>query len=383
MSKSLIKEVINRINKAAGASIAFSPEEHPEKITCKYIPTNVQMINDAIGGGIPTKNITVISGTQGSGKTAFLASAMKYAVDVLGYIGVYINAEPGWPKTTFENVGIDLDGEHKDKIVVIQPDQYGEQIVDGIFAALKARNKDQDNLENPPLFIAYDSINAFMPKKQVDRQEDAKKGLTSDGMTERARALTTFLETLAGQNMLDGDNLLVIVAQERTTGFGGPVVTTDISGGQAVKFMPKLVLKLMGKILKRKEEINGMDVYVPYASEVSWGLIKNTASGLPISAGKYIYTYPNKLKVEPGGIDDTQALIEWLTDTKRLFKESRTFRINLNGEIINLDVTKKDEIKMGILAQDGLMARLKEFWANSSLEVQEALLEETALPTEE
>ena len=55
------KEIVGRISKS---------ESMQEKLKAKFIPTPSMNLNEAIGGGWPVGNISIVCGEEDSGKTA-------------------------------------------------------------------------------------------------------------------------------------------------------------------------------------------------------------------------------------------------------------------------------------------------------------------------
>jgi recombination protein RecA len=152
------------------------------------IPTlNYVMSGKPFTGGIPLNGkITVMYGTEGSGKTSYanqlIAQAQKRDFEVL-----YIDSETTVTQDRIEQFGID---KNKDGFIYVVPDNM-EQVFEMIEDACKEKIKDQDNI---PLLIVWDTIAATGTKDEIERTSyDKEIGSQSSVLTRNLRRIRPLL----------------------------------------------------------------------------------------------------------------------------------------------------------------------------------------------
>lgn len=295
--------------------LAFIASDREDLLVTKFIPTNVPEINEALGGGFPKNGITALTGVANSGKTALALSAAAEVQKSGGYT-VYVNAEPPFPKDLAKMLGIDVE-----KLIILDPKDYGEQLIDSIHEIL-FDNETRTSRGVVDLIIV-DSINGLVPKSVVDKIEE--KGSESIDIGVRARMLTKFLEHIQGRGMLRSGVALIIIAQMRVdiNSYGAPA---KMSGGKAMEYMPKIVLKLTKKDIVTKE--SGKNVKVGHT--VNFSVEKNSISGFPVQ-GEYNIVYGI-------GVDDSAKVLEDAVEAGHVKKEGRSsFIIDLGDETITIE----------------------------------------------
>lgn len=314
MSDKNIDSVIDRINQRFrkeskdSQPLIFRASEHPELLEPDFIETNIPELNEALGGGIPRKAVTVFSGDSGAGKTA-LALSCAASVQKKGGLVLYVNAEPPFPLALANLLGIDFD-----KLILIETKDYGEQIVDAIYDVLYDPET-RTSKETVDLIIV-DSINNLVPKRQVDRMEE--KGSSSPDVGSRAMLLNSFTTSLAGRGMLRSGSAVILIAQLRVdiNAYGAP---SKPSGGKAVEFNPKVHVRLFPKQIKIDNKIVGQ--------QVTFRVEKNSISGHKGIEGEYSIQYGV-------GVDDSNYLIKRAIEEGLIVKKGRsTYVINLEPVI--------------------------------------------------
>lgn len=291
MAKS-IQDIVKNLNaqRAKGSSedqpLVFVASDRPDLLGVEYTPCNVPELNEALGGGFASKAIYRLSGTEGVGKTA-LALSVGAEYQKKGKWVIYVMGEPPFPQQTADEVGLDMG-----MTIILNPLDYGEQLVDAVYAFLY--DPDTRSANGEVGLVIWDSINTIVPKSAINRQED--KGSEAAGMAERPRLLADFLGKILGRGMLRGGTTIILIAQ-LSTALGEYGTPTKASGGNAVKFDSKVLINLRKKLLP-KTKIDDYQVYSGH--DVIFEIEKNNIDGKP-GGGKYTYI--------PGvGIDDSLSL---------------------------------------------------------------------------
>jgi recombination protein RecA len=351
---SSLEKIVASINTRFGKTskdnqpLAYIASERPDLLETQFLRCNVPQLNKALGGGFAKKSIHLISGDPGSGKTT-LCLSLCLASQKEGKIAVYVNAEPPFPVKYAEQLGLDLS-----KLLILDPKDFGEQIVDAIYELLY--DPDGRLAREDVGVIVIDSINGLVPKSSIERSED--KGSEAPGMAERARLITQFLERIQGRGMLRGGATLLLVAQERTDigSYGAPTI---ISGGKAAKYMPKTITRLGRKAIRQSDVVVG--------HTVKFNISKNGISGIP-NQGEYNILYGT-------GVDDSADLWERGVANGFIIKEGRsTYVFNLPSGQVRVD--KIAEAQQALLQSEAMKQELREVL---DPEVHEKRIEENKL----
>jgi RecA/RadA recombinase len=327
----IVNERVEKNNKNEKDPIAFLASERPDLLEIQHVPTNVPPINEAMRGGLATQCIHVFYGSEGVGKTAIAATAMANHQN-RGGVSVYVCSETPIPVKTLIECGVNME-----ELVIMRPLDYGEQLIDAIKDLLWDKSK---NTVTPISFcITFDSINAIVAKSKILAQQE--EGSEKATMTTRARLLTDFLEEVPSRNMLRNDSLLIIISQLRTR-LAGPYAILDMSGIQAVRFMPKTVTYLKkGKDLL--EKIAGQDQ--PIGHIVDFQIKKNNIDGRP-TRGTYSVLYEVPELNQKAGVDDATAIAEAAMEYGFVVKDGRKAFIVTTPEMsepLRVPFSKKNE----------------------------------------
>jgi len=362
----IFEKVIREVNKELledkkrTRPLVFMAGSDMSSLEGEHIPCNVAAINRDLAGGFKSGNLHLITGNPGSGKTALLSTVMQEGKK-RGYIPIYVNLEPGLPESTWLNINVD-----KGDFNIIAGNT-SEEITEAVIKLLTAlRDQSEERV-----IIAFDSINAFTPSNMLKRQDT--KGHDSAGMAERARAVSMFLERIAGTNLLASQSMIFIVSQKRVdiNSYGAP---EKISGGKAVVYMPKTIVDLKGKRVMVKKKIQGAEVNFPVALEVTYLIEKNTAGGRKDENGKVVgnvptagqYTYTYSVDGQPGRIDDTLVLFEFAKASGVLMKIKSKFCFKFGDfDITETEITKKEDALKYLGENEVIANKLRELLQNS------------------
>jgi len=221
-------------------------------------------IDNAIGiGGYPVERIIEIYGPESSAKTTLALHAIA-EVQKLGGVGAFIDIEHALDVKYAENLGVSIND-----LLISQPD-YGEQAMDISVDLLRIQKKNPTK----PLLIVVDSVDALVPKREIDgdfdtetkkkavaaaKKEAKKQGIEAvveevskgAGMGMRARLMSEFCRRITG-NILNSNATFIFVNQIRMkigVMFGNPETT---SGGNALKFYASCRLDIRNLGLEKR-----------------------------------------------------------------------------------------------------------------------------------
>lgn len=183
--------------------------------------TEIEALDNIIGGGMPKGRIIEIFGPESSGKTSLIYWLMS-----LHKIGVYIPIEGTYDEDRAVSLGV------KPKQMIVYRAQYGEEALNATMKFAKA---------GVPI-IAIDSVPACQPKEDIDKiEKDAGNEARIGGV---ARLFSKTLPTIVHICEETGTTL-ILVNQVRdkmnATLFGEK---EDTPGGRAIKFYSSVRIKV-------------------------------------------------------------------------------------------------------------------------------------------
>lgn len=239
-------EVTAALIKSKGEGVVIKGTQIPQ---VKRIPFGVFELDLATGGGVPRGRTTMIYGPESSGKTN---SALKLGAYVQKYDPpecnrvVFADLENTLNTDWAATLGVD-----PDQLIVFRPG-YGEEAVDGIEAYLRAPDVSM---------VIMDSLAVLTPIKEV--QQSTETGLMGSPafLTKRlANKIALALTDRARQNPHHLPTMIVLNQIRYKVGvvYGDPEV---IPGGQAMKFLSSLTLRMSGKNLVDKNEHPDLPTY--------------------------------------------------------------------------------------------------------------------------
>lgn len=230
--------------------------------------TGLLGLDDAIGiGGYPVERIIEVYGPEGSGKTTLALHAAKEVQALGGAVG-FIDVEHALdPDYAQKGIGVSMD---QNDFLLSQPD-YGEQAIDIAVALLQEQKLDPSN----PLLLIVDSVDALVPKKELDADFDLEydekgkkvKKPGGAGLGLRARLMSDTCRRITAN--LKGSNTTVIfinqIRMKIGVMFGNPETT---SGGNALKFYASVRMDI-----RNTGKVDGMD-----ANDFRIKIVKNKVS---------------------------------------------------------------------------------------------------------
>lgn len=219
-------------------------------------------IDQAMGiGGYPKERIVEIYGPEASGKTTLALHAIA-EIQKAGGTAAFIDVEHALDVKYAKALGVDIPN-----LLISQPD-YGEQAADLAVDLLRFQRTDPKK----PLLIIVDSVDALIPKREIDGDFDketkakaAKKKAEETGevvqapskgagMGARARIMGSFCRQITA-NLKGSNTTFIFINQIRMKigiMFGNPETT---SGGNALKFYASIRMDIRNLGLLKEHDI--------------------------------------------------------------------------------------------------------------------------------
>lgn len=227
--------LMERLVKTLAAEKEFTPGtvvkgSSPTVKLLGVVPTGSPTLDAAIGrGGYPFSRITVLSGSESTGKTTHLLHAIRNAQE-MGGIGVYMDLENKLDLDYAAALGVNVDA-----MAVVRPG-FAER-------AFSIAHKFIANVppgDDVPIVIALDSINACVPKSEFESEDyEANAG----GMGAQARLFSSGISKMV--QLLGGRRIVFLaVSQPRDKLSRAGSWKEKITGGSAWKFYAALAIDL-------------------------------------------------------------------------------------------------------------------------------------------
>lgn len=183
--------------------------------------TEIEALDNIIGGGMPKGRIIEIFGPESSGKTSLIYWLMS-----LHKLGVYIPIEGTYDEDRAVSLGV------KPKQMIVYRAQYGEEALNAVMKFAKA---------GVPI-IAIDSVPACQPKEDIDKiEKDAGNEARIGGV---ARLFSKTLPTIVHICEETGTTLILVnqVRDKMNAMLFGE--KEDTPGGRAIKFYSSVRIKV-------------------------------------------------------------------------------------------------------------------------------------------
>ena len=183
--------------------------------------TEIEALDNIIGGGMPKGRIVEIFGPESSGKTSLIYWLMS-----LHKLGVYIPIDGTYDEDRAISLGV------KPKQMIVYRAQYGEEALNAVMKFAKA---------GVPI-IAIDSVPACQPKEDIDKiEKDAGNEARIGGV---ARLFSKTLPTIVHICEETGTTLILVnqVRDKMNAMLFGE--KEDTPGGRAIKFYSSVRIKV-------------------------------------------------------------------------------------------------------------------------------------------
>lgn len=183
-----------------------------------WISTGIPSLNAILGGGIPFKRITEISGPFSVGKTTLALTTVAQAQKD-GYKALWVDQEWSFEKEYPARLGVDLS-----RLGLVQ-ERYAETAIDTI---------EEYAEENKNSLIVLDAIGALLPKNEAEKDS---LGKTIGG---QAGLVAKFCRKIVPLLHLN-NHALIVLNHEFTDIMSGRIMT---SGGKKLEHHKAIWLKL-------------------------------------------------------------------------------------------------------------------------------------------
>ena len=202
------------------------------------IPFNIPVLDRLIGGGVPKKRITLLSGQTNSGKS-YLATQVVKSVQKNGGTAAWIDLEMSWDADWMEKCGVNID-----EIAIAQP-TTGENAF-GVVKSLMQRGCD---------LIVFDSIAGVIPSVIAEGDD-----FGYNPMAWQARFVNQSLPKLMS-NLKHGS--AVILINQIRSGIGNVSFLDTLPGGKAQTFFSHVVLQVRRSGWKVENDVKiGFDIEI-------------------------------------------------------------------------------------------------------------------------
>lgn len=258
-------QIKNEVNKAAKGDFVSVWDDKALSEPAFRVSTGSNLLDMALGGGLPSGRFVELFGWQGVGKSTICSHLGSSAQLQKGFF-VKLDAEVSSDKTRDAKLGI-----IPDRYFYVRVDSVEKgfdlihKITDSVRSypaklreAAKEMSKEDAALtlakaqesEHVPLVIAWDSIAATPVESEVYEEEDGKeekKGGGTSGMASKARSIREELRKLT--TYVADNNILVVFVNHlietiQKGGYGPKSITTC---GHAIDFWASVQIKLTKK----------------------------------------------------------------------------------------------------------------------------------------
>lgn len=218
--------------------------------TSEYIDTGLPQLNKILGGGIPLKRITEISGQWSSGKTSLALQVISNA-QKLGYECIFFDAEWAWENLYAKKLAVDTD-----KLGLIQT-RAAEDGLDILLEYLEGDKVKKIPPGRDTLFV-IDAVGALHPR------DEAEKDAGSRTIGSQSALVARFCRKVVP--MLWMNNCALIVLNHEYTPIEmqmpGRPPQVKTSGGKKLEYHKSVWLRLsrIGMNLKVGEKFVGFKV---------------------------------------------------------------------------------------------------------------------------
>lgn len=240
----MVDSISKKINEKAGREIVgrlSKNETMNEKLKARFIPTPSMNVNEAIGGGWPVGNISIVCGMEDSGKTGILLETI--AVNQKNnpdFLAVWLESENSLKETTLDMFGID-----RERFILIEHDRSG--------AGEEAINRLEAMLNIQPDMVVINSLKCLVPSEEFKKDMNSLQvGVQSRMNSKMMRKLTAVVEE---------NEIAMVIVQHMSTQIGGMVMgdPMTLSGGVAIRYGAMLIVDLRKRSIQESDPIKRED----------------------------------------------------------------------------------------------------------------------------
>lgn len=259
-----LKRVIAQINKDAGENVIGKLSDMP-LLSVERLSTGVKQLDEALGGGFPSKRVVELYGQPSAGKSLISLLVIKEA-QKLGKQCVYLDVEDTFDAEWAKKLGVNTDE------LILSQSSVGEDTLGLVIKLLKAE----------PDIIVVDSVAAMITRAELE--EDIDKAF----MAPKARLMSKGLSII---NALNKKTLIIFINQLRATmAMYGPQFVTP--GGNALKFYTSVRVEV-----KKTEELHEDDKKTkPVIGQIIGFKTTKNKTAAPFQVGSFKFFYDGRIE---------------------------------------------------------------------------------------
>lgn len=356
----MVDSISKKLNDNAGKEIVgrvAKSEAIQEKLKAKFISTPSMNLNEAIGGGWPVGNISIVCGEEDSGKTGILLETIgKHHRENPDFVALWLESEASLKEGTLDMFGID-----RERFILIEHDREGagEEAINRVEAYLAAGVADM---------IVINSLKCLVPS------EEFKKDMNSLQVGAQSRMNAKMMRKIT--SIVEENEVAMVIVQHLTTQIGvmhgDPLI---LSGGKAIRYGAMLIVDLrkrsiqdsdpisredglkIGVTIKKNHVVTNRFPYVKTQYFIIYGqgtevyleaLDLAIGQGVLAKAGAYI-RLPDE-KGEPQVINGEKMQWQGAAKFRQYCIDNPQFFTNiqamLKGEIVNMSTAEVEEAKI-------------------------------------
>jgi recombination protein RecA len=295
-------EIMKKVKKEFGSSIATVGNK--EFVDVQRIPTGVFPFDLMSGGGFPMGKVSIVFGTESSGKTNLVLLAIAQAQRMFpDKVCVFIDVENGFDPVWATLLGVDVN-----RLIVINP-EFAEQAIDITESFLYGSDVS---------FVGLDSIAALTTQNEIE--SSAGKMIVGGASMLTGKLLkktTVSFQRLRNQGILPPAFVCINQIRHKIgVMFGDPETQP---GGNAVRFIPSMIVRLYGKNILDKK----INPVLPAYKETSV-IMKKWKVPILAMKGDYTMLMLDHEGNPPGTVSDWNTVGAYLKDLGYLTKAEKT-----------------------------------------------------------
>lgn len=287
--------LVEKVEEALGKMKAEDKNDATELALDKSVERQVVpslTLNKGLGGGFGYGRQVIVWGSKGASKTSFTLSTIA-AAQKEGKVCAFIDAEK-----TFESSWAKALGVNTEALLYLKNNTIPE--VTNVVCRMMKSGVD---------LIVVDSINALLPKTQLEDDGDLKPMGENNSIGSFSKDIS---EAMSRMNAANDNTLLILISQSRTKlgSYGAP---QQMSGGNAAKFYSSQIVKLwssesQNNAIKGKVYVGNHVIEDIVGREVAWTVEANKLGPMWVSG-----TYPFIFKGDNIGIDSVTEIAQLAT----------------------------------------------------------------------
>lgn len=292
---SFIKELAGEVNATLKRDAIQVGDTGGDAGVPYWVRTGIPQLDYAVGGsshpGFPGARFIEVFGGEGAGKSTLAVWLTKMAMEQVGAIAYYQDAERVLTPEIIRGTGINMD-----KVMRDQPDTL-EEVFDAQEATLKVI---AEKCPNKPVVVTLDSVAACSTKAEIEGDmEDSQMASHARLMSKGLRKIKSYVTDTSVLS------LWVNQIREKIGVMWGDNTTT--SGGKAMAFYASVRIKLSKiKTLKKGNE-------APYGCTIEAKIVKNKVAP-PLKQVTYDILFVQDASGSYPRLDIEGAILDWCKD---------------------------------------------------------------------